>query len=1267
MAETRTKVFLSGTRGDLRAYWDVAPEAVSGVPGFDPIAMEDGTAEPIPPDYWSRREASTHDLVLFLLGRCYGRVPSGQTLSLTEQEYEAAGAAGLDRLVFLTLGSAEGVVAQEDDAAHQAIERFRRRVRDDVVYGTVASPSEFHQGIIQALTGWERRTLRGATTTAEAFYQPWLSGEQDFGHQAHLVGREGELAELERFVNSEQRVLVLRASWGQGKSRVLLELGRRIGRRARFVKEEVVLSREVLNISAVDPCVIVLEDAQRRAAPDRRLLLALVRRFGPEVKVVVSVRPSHADAVAEETRQLGFSASEVANLAIAPLGDRQHSALVTGILGREDEEAHIITERTKGNVLAGVVTARRFRRGAITLGQIESGDDFRHSVLQAFRAALEENTQGGVDRRFGELLRIVALAGPFRTDADDTIRAVAEFLDWKPHVVRSTLADLVEGHFLVLHGRLVRVPVDAIAEELRREACVDARGGSLGYAEEALRRLWPVLGGSLLRNVAALEWELRQEGKRADFLREFWPHFTAIYDAAFASQRVGLLAALEDAAPYAPAEILAFAHHALPSGLGRLVDHELVRARTYADMLHDGFSKSLQGVLYHAEHVAEACDLLWSMAEHDERDPKRHTDSAERVLRDAGKYRPRTDLAVYTAFLQWTKRRRHGNQVVPDRRLAEYLGPLLEREMEQNWSDGEAIHLSVRGLSAKALADLRKETLKVLESIALGEDLAAVAVALEQIGPALAPPRGGFGRVPTPAEIAQWYSEDLEAFETIQRIGRAHGSRAVDLCVLREIGWVAEHSEHAALKERAQAEVARIRNRLEGSLELALARAYHLHRGVRVDRHEEHHREITKIAAAHEGLDAQTLLSKVRGAFEPMRAAGLDPDPTIFFAAVARTALSVGEALVEEALVAPEDEVLVPSLGGVVDGIADADGARAAALAEKVLASGAVLCLRSIANTYRSPHFVQGIGADRALTHLERLLSMRDRWVREGALAAIGFRDELPRGERVRLLLGYDLAACPSSGEEWAQALHTLVADCSDQELEVVARKLGDAAELEYWACDVIETLARRVPAGLVDTLVARVPRAAEDEFEAVLDPAQKDPLASLPESARERGMTALGACLGSEDFKVAHAASSLFHKLSTGDRTVMRRVHLAWLRSGRRDLILQVAESLRYKESEFLIEEEEIVVALLRAAELQGMEFLRDIESELHAVASRGTRSGVPGQPFERDVLLRERAGGISSRHEPGGLVARFYAAVARHAQDTIDSFQRINEERFG
>ena len=84
------RVFLSSTSKDLAAYRKAVHRAIDALDGFEPIRMESfgaGDTDATGIDEQKLREA---DLLVGLMGHCYGSSPPDDPTSYTEQEYDFA-------------------------------------------------------------------------------------------------------------------------------------------------------------------------------------------------------------------------------------------------------------------------------------------------------------------------------------------------------------------------------------------------------------------------------------------------------------------------------------------------------------------------------------------------------------------------------------------------------------------------------------------------------------------------------------------------------------------------------------------------------------------------------------------------------------------------------------------------------------------------------------------------------------------------------------------------------------------------------------------------------------------------------------------------------------------------------------------------------------------------------------------------------------------------------------------------------------------------
>ena len=83
-------VFVSSTGKDLADYREAACRAINGLDGFHADAMENWGARADAAERFDGQRVASADVVVLILGHCYGSSPPAQELSYTELEYEAA-------------------------------------------------------------------------------------------------------------------------------------------------------------------------------------------------------------------------------------------------------------------------------------------------------------------------------------------------------------------------------------------------------------------------------------------------------------------------------------------------------------------------------------------------------------------------------------------------------------------------------------------------------------------------------------------------------------------------------------------------------------------------------------------------------------------------------------------------------------------------------------------------------------------------------------------------------------------------------------------------------------------------------------------------------------------------------------------------------------------------------------------------------------------------------------------------------------------------
>jgi tetratricopeptide (TPR) repeat protein len=218
------RVFLSHT-SELRRYpagtsFVAAVESAVTRAGDVVVDMEYFAARDEPPEQVCRDAVTAADVYVLLAGFRYGSPVRGRPeLSYAELEYEAAGDAGLPRLVFLLGEDAEGPAGLFRDPQHGARqEGFRERLRDSgVTAATVSSPADAETAVYQALT--ELRRPRGPS--ARVWSVP--------ARLARFTGRQRLLDDLRDALSSDVPTVVqaVHGMGGVGKTTTAIEYAHR--------------------------------------------------------------------------------------------------------------------------------------------------------------------------------------------------------------------------------------------------------------------------------------------------------------------------------------------------------------------------------------------------------------------------------------------------------------------------------------------------------------------------------------------------------------------------------------------------------------------------------------------------------------------------------------------------------------------------------------------------------------------------------------------------------------------------------------------------------------------------------------------------------------------------------------------------------------------------------------------------------------------------------------------------------------------------------
>ncbi len=209
------RVYLSSTLNDLIPERQAVKDALGG----ECVVVESYTADERSVRDSCLSDVAGCDLYIGIIGRRYGHIPSEDSLSITEQEFQRAQECGLDALIFIKdddeiKGTFYDAVTQENPP--QLIEAFRQRIASRAA--VFKTPEDLKAHVLKAYLRYSKRQTQPSPKRIVGNPYPglraFLPSESD-----RFFGRDAEIeALLERLLARGERFLAVIGSSGSGKS-----------------------------------------------------------------------------------------------------------------------------------------------------------------------------------------------------------------------------------------------------------------------------------------------------------------------------------------------------------------------------------------------------------------------------------------------------------------------------------------------------------------------------------------------------------------------------------------------------------------------------------------------------------------------------------------------------------------------------------------------------------------------------------------------------------------------------------------------------------------------------------------------------------------------------------------------------------------------------------------------------------------------------------------------------------------------------------------
>ena len=320
---------------------------------------------------------------------------------------------------------------------------------------------------------------------------------------------------------------------------------------------------------------------------------------------------------------------------------------------------------------------------------------------------------------------------------------------------------------------MYRLSPDVLAEFIIEDICIGESGVSTGYAEKVFDAAPDTYAKALLHNLGKLDW-IRTKGNsdssrlldgvwgRLSVVSEYDPHIAAVASVAY----------------YQPKRALEF------------VDRLIREGKKFSEL-----PDIVKNAAYNLDHLRHACECLWELGKDDQREPHQYPGHAIRILADL--------CAVESKPIQF-------NEIVVDFGLFllrdadswehkyspfDFLKGILRTEGDNPTFKGGSITFRPFTVKPNAVSTLRYRVVDATIALLSHPNLKVAVLAASFLAEGLRYPVGLFGTTVSQETLDGWTKEFSQ---TLEKVEQAMVSQALDpivvIEILRSVSWHAHHA-----------------------------------------------------------------------------------------------------------------------------------------------------------------------------------------------------------------------------------------------------------------------------------------------------------------------------------------------------------------------------------------------------------------------------------------------------------------------------------------
>ncbi len=1132
----------------------------------------------------------------------------------------------------------------------------------------------FFRGQRQALLG---RPEPGPWMTPDDFFRPFEGRAKAFNHDHALLGREREIEQLISALDDrETPVVTLTAAGGMGKSRLLKEALRIFAAAhpavaVRMLAREADPTPQSLADLGKGPQLLVIDDAHER---DGLAGLFHYAASTPHTRILISTRPYAQARIEQEAAVVSLPIAKPITLARLPKAASIELAReILQEAGADPSFADSIVEHVGDNPLVTLMAARIIGAEKLPLEAAKNADVLRRTILGKFQDVIIGDLGGtGDEEKVKAMLHVLALVQPFHIE-DSALTDLLEKLRGIDKTEASRLMKLLlDGGLIYKRGAQFRLMPDLLGDYIIERSCIGPTGKLSPFAEKAFEAVQSKHLENLLLNLARMDWRLSGgDPAKSPLLDGIWRRLRDVegdYDPR--------TEAITAVAIYQPRQALAFVEHHIRQGT-KITELPAI----------------LRAIAFNYDYLDAVCAALWELGKDNPEKDGYRFESPISVLEKLCGFEEKKPLEycerVFDFAMALSKKPEEWKFLHSP---LDIMLPVLSTEGMSTSSNRHSVTFKPFLINYDAVKPLREKLIERMLELLEDDNVRIAYRAADAMQAALRGP-WGLMRQDIPKSVRDRYEAEFE--QTIEALSaRIRGGKLaapVLLALAKRVVWLAEHGPTKP-KKAAKALLSLLPDTLEFRLLATLAKG----NGSDITGHEfddgYEERDAAWLAALTRDLketyDREELLDVLETSLRTLKDAGVEQiQAWVLVNDLLRDDAELARALIKAARSDP-DARLRNHLAQALYVILEAAPGEGQGIAEQFLDSA-------------DDDLAWATGA--AFGGLRRKLDKTDRAILKRVLSSpkpgivqAGLRSlmTLRFEEDPRVIIDLAKAVHIDAAPNLADDIFTIFRGRSgimnvlthEDVLHFLTRLKAVSAVDGYHTQDFLAHVSKHFPFDLIDFFLARIEIAVEREDYSFRS-ANAGPYVHVqlrfqesadPDAVLARVWTWLNQSRERKGYifyeETANLFEALFPSLSEEPRRGrsslaqrspdLARFFESKLDTADRGELLLMARLLRKAGERFAFVQRPFVVRFLDRCKAVDRELLESAIDNLYTATRSGSWGGKVGEPFPRDISMRDESMKILATLPRFSAAYEFYEMLRDRAEKAIAERSPAAEE---